>query len=129
MGTYDRQIALAVRMISEKGAACVWLKPGAYSGLPEKPGPAAPDIQTSCRVLLLPNKRDGLAGFFSMFTNTEVPTGGMRGLMANVPFTPELTDHLQIPSGEILGLDDKNGIDALAPDGGPVILYYLRLTR
>lgn len=127
MGVYDREIAMAVRMIKAKGQLCQWVKPGAVTGTPAKPISGVPE-KHDCHIVFLPNKRDGLSSFLSMFPDApDVPTGGMRGLMAAVPFEPLLTDTVERGS-EVLGLMDKNGIDALNVNGEP-ILFYLRFTR
>jgi len=126
MGEYDRQIALAVRMIAQKGQLVQWKKPGAATGTLANPISGTPEF-IDTRILFLPNKRDGLASFLSVIQDTEVPTGGIKGLMATVPFEPLLVDTV-IRGTEELVLDGKNGIEALAPNG-EIILYFLRFTR
>lgn len=127
MGVYDRQIAMAQRMIAAKGQLVQWRKPGAVTGSAAKPISGTPEF-FDCRILFLPNKRDGLASFMSMFNDApDVPTGGSRGIMAAVPFEPLLIDTV-IRGTEEYALNDKNGIEALNVNGEP-ILFYLRFTR
>lgn len=128
MGVYDRQIALAQRMIAQYGQLCVWQKPGATTGTAAKPVSGAPAAPLPCHILFLPNKRDGLSSFLALFPNApDVPTGGMRAIMAHTNFDPLHTD-MAIRGTEELAFADKNGIEKLDLNGEP-ILYYLRFTR
>lgn len=114
-------------MIAQKGQAVQWKKPGAETGTPAKPISGTPEL-FDCHILFLPNKREGIASFLSMFADApDVPTGGSRGLMAAVPFVPLLVDTVMRGTEEY-ALNDKNGIEALNVNGEP-ILWFLRFTR
>lgn len=126
--TYERQIATAKRLITKYGQACTWREPGAPTGPANNPTPGLP-IDYSVNIAFLSNaNREGLAGLLSMFTDTEVPTSGVRGLMPAQPFTPTLMGKVarQRPfAAPGLNIVDKNGIDALNING-EIILYFLR---
>jgi hypothetical protein len=82
-------------------------------------------------VFLSNNKNEGLAGLLSMIPGTEVPSGGMRGLMAAVPFTPSLLGRVArapVFAEPALSLIDDKGVDVLNING-EIILYYLRFAR
>lgn len=129
---YERQIATATRLITKYGQACVWCEPGAPTGSPANPEPGAPAYHAVPIVFLNNTNREALSGLLSMIKGTEVPTGGMRGLMPVVPFVPTLKGRVsRAPvwdSAGALGLIDDNGIDVLNLNG-EVILYYLRFAR
>jgi len=126
MGEYDRAIAMAARMIAQKGQSVTWKQPGIVGGTPAKPVSTAPALHT-VNMLFLPNKRDGLASFLTLLSDTEIPMGGMRALMPAVSFTPALVDTV-LRGEEELTLDAKNGIELLGPNG-QTILYFLRFIR
>lgn len=131
MGVYDRQIATAARLIEAKGQLCTWREPGTPTGSPAAPTPGLPVDRPVHIVFLSNNKQEGLAGLLSMIAGTEVPTGGMRGLMAAVPFTPTLMGRVaRAPAfaEPSLSLMDDKGIDVLNLNG-EIILYYLRFAR
>ncbi len=129
MGVYDRQIALALRLITKYGQLCTWSKPvagvGGSPGMPVANG--APILIENVPILFLSNKTEGLASLFTMFAGTEVPTGGVKGLMPHTSFVPALVDSV-LRGSEVLGLIDKNGVEVLNLNGEP-ILYYLRFVR
>lgn len=129
MGVYDRQIALALRLIEAKGQKVTWRQPGAPTGTDANPGPSGPPTEfLNVPILFLPSKgQSNLAAFFSAMAESEVPTGGVRGLMAAVSFTPSLMDTV-LRGSEVLSLMRDTGIDQLAPNG-EVILWYLRFSR
>jgi hypothetical protein len=60
--------------------------------------------------------------------DTDVPTGGYVGLMADYGFEPKLKDTI-LRGTEILTIPDKNGIDELNPAGDGVILYRVRFQK
>lgn len=128
---YERQIATARRLITAKGQLCTWREPGTVGGTPNRPVPGTP-IDKSVHIVFLNNtNREHLASFLSMIKDTEVPTGGLRGLMHAVDFTPSLMGQVARAStftGPVLRVDDKNGIDKLDLNG-EVILYYVRFAR
>lgn len=131
MGVYDRQIATAARLITAKGQRCTWREPGPRGGTPARPTDGGPIDYTVNIVFLSNNNRESLSSLLSMIPGTEVPTGGMRGLMPAVPFTPTLMGQVSraVPFVEpALQLQDKDGIEALNLNG-ELIMYYLRFAR
>jgi hypothetical protein len=128
MGVYDRQIALALRMIKAKGQLCTWVQytPGIGGTLANPVDDIATEYANT-PILFLPQKQTSLATALSLLVGSEVPTGGMRALMPRVSFNPTLKDMI-LRNGEELGISDRNGIDVLAPNGD-TILYYLNLVR
>lgn len=129
MGVYDRQVALAIRLITKYGQLCTWQKPTpGVGGTPADPAPAgAPTQILNVPILFLSNKTEGLASLLSMIPGTEVPTGGVKALMPYTGFTPELVDTV-LRGSEQLGLVDGNGVEVLNLNGEP-ILFYLRFAR
>lgn len=127
--TFERQIATATRLIGRYGARCNWREPGTPTGSPAAPVPGTP-VDHEVTILFLTNTtRESLSGLLSMITDTELPSGGKRGLMAAVNFQPSLSGLISVgvtyaePALRIL---PKNGIDLLAPNQVEPILYYLR---
>ena len=133
MTVFERQIALARRMIAKNGMAVQWQSRGPLNvgGTPAKPSGASDPVLTPVKIVFLPAKQESLAGLFSMFSQDvpDVPTSGVRGLMAStVGLEPSVNDLVIRKPGDVLHLDLKRGIDVLAPDGEP-ILYFLRFTK
>lgn len=129
MGVFDRQRATATRLITKYGAACEWLKTGSSGGTAASP---TPGVLTPypCRIVFLTPKLEGLRTFLTLIAETEIPTGGLLGLMAaNITFNPELTDSVKMPDGSVVGLLDENGIDKLDPNNEGALLWRLRFTR
>jgi hypothetical protein len=132
MGVYDRQIATAARLIAAKGQLCMWREPGTPTGPANIPVEGVPADYPVSIVFLSNSKNEGLAGLLSMFRDLpDVPTGGMRGLMAAVPFTPSLMGRVARATTfaePALNIMDDKGIDVLNVNG-EIILYYLRFAR
>jgi hypothetical protein len=128
---YERQIATATRLIRQKGQLCTWREPGVPGGTPSKPTAGTPADHAVHIVFLNNTNREYLAAFLSMLKDTEIPTGGLRGLMAATSFTPTLKGQVTRAAtytGPVLTLDNRNGIDKLDLNG-ELILYYLRFVR
>jgi len=113
MGVYDRQIAVATRLIKAKGEVCTWRKAGAPTiadaSKPWIKEDAAPTDSTVSIVWLSDNSSP-----FQMLTSSEVESGGQKGLMASVPFTPDLKDMIITSSGKALQLEK---LFPIAPNG------------
>lgn len=125
---YERQIATASRLIKAKGQLCTWREPGDPTGTFAQPVAGVPTDHAVHIVFLSNNSRESLSGLLSMMPDMDIPTSGVRGIMAAVNFTPTLRG--KVTRGPVfaepaLGLLDKNGIDVLSPNG-EIILYYLR---
>lgn len=128
---YERQIATATRLIEKYGQACTWREPGTPTGNPANPTPGLPTDYPVHIVFLDNSTRESLSAFLSMMAETEVPTGGLRGLMAPVPFSPSLMGKVARDTAftePALSIVDKNGIDVLNLNG-EIILYKLRFVR
>lgn len=127
---FQRQIATATRLIAKYGQDCTWRKT-VVLGPPEKPtGQTVEDFPV--KIVFVNHKRERLLTALSMLKDTEIPSGGLLGLMAVVPFEPELVDAVYRginATGEQYGIDDENGIEKLAPNGEGAILYKIRLVR
>lgn len=130
---FERATATATRLIQKYGQDCTWRKiaPGP-GGTAAKPASTVP-TDAPCRIVFLNHKRESLASALSMLVGTNVPSGGMLGLMSAVGFEPELKDLvIRAPvgqDGEQFGIDDDNGIEMLKPNGEGAILYKIRLVR
>jgi hypothetical protein len=128
MGVYDRQIANAKRQIKAKGQAVIWRKLTPNVGEdPANPGAGTP-VDFPVSIAFFPNIQTRLGFTGTMLPNTEVPGGQFYGLMAAVGFVPEQVDTVILPDGTVLGVDDKNGLNLLAPNGDP-ILWTVRFTK
>jgi len=133
---YPRQIALAKRLIAEKGTLVTWQKRGVamVGGTAAKPaGAVAPVLIENVPMVFLPSKGSGgLAALFSMMggDNVDIPASGTRALLAPFVGLETLTDlspNDLIQFGDVTySISPQNGIEALAPDGVPV-LFFLRL--
>lgn len=123
MGTYDRQIATATRLIKAKGQSVTWRQIAdgspADPSQPWKPGASANTDYTVDMVFLPEDRRD--YEFLFAMKGTEVPIGKLTALMAAVPFVPSIKD-IVIRDGVKYGI---RSIDPLAPNG-QVILYTVR---
>lgn len=128
MGVYDRQIALATRLITKYGQLCTWQKPvDGIGGTPENPAVSTFDSYTDIPLVFLPERLNSFASILSMFPGSDVPTGGVKALMPAVAFVPELTDSV-LRGAETLNVRDDNGIDVLNINGEP-ILYFVKFAR
>lgn len=123
MGTYDRQIATAARLIKAKGQSVTWRQvtdgSPADAGKPWIPGATANTDHTVDMVFLPEDRRD--YEFLFAMSGMEVPTGKLTALMPAVGFTPSIKD-VVIRDGVKYGI---RTIDPLAPNG-QVILYTVR---
>lgn len=122
MGTYDRQKALATRLIKKKGQLVVWQRQGLVqnSTTPWKHDTSTPPAPIPVFIVFLSPKTTGLNELFHLMQGTSVPDGAPRGLMASVSFIPAIDDTV------IRGTDTLRikSMDIVAPDGDP-ILYKL----
>lgn len=128
---YERQIATATRLITKYGQLCTWREPGTPGGTPARPVDGVPDDYPVPIVFLSNANQGGLATILSMLRDMDIPTGGVRGLMPAVPFTPTLKGRVsRAPTftEPALSIIDDKGIDVLNVNG-EIILYYLRFSR
>lgn len=131
---FERATATATRLIAKYGQDCTWRKivPG-VGGTAAKPTNAVAPTDAACKIVFLNHKRESLMTALSMIVGTEVPSGGLLGLMSAVGFEPELKDLvIRAPvgeNGEEYSIADDNGIEKLKPNGEGAILYKIRLVR
>lgn len=126
MGVYDRQIAMATRLIAKYGQECVWVQPGAVApgGDPWNPQPSEeePAEPLTVRIAWFA-PRDvgrGTEEFIRALTGSEVTEGTEVGLLAGgLSFTPDVTD--TVMRGNEPSAITK--IDKLAPNGEPVLWF------
>jgi len=128
MGTFDRQIATAKRLIAKNGRTCVWraLDNGAPADA-NKPwikGEETTDDNT-VSIVFLPDTRSNLA-FLQTLTDETINVGDDYGLMAAVDFVPTTRAQIYDETGVTL-LRGIKSVDPLSPNG-EVILYTLRFT-
>lgn len=122
MGVFDRQIAQAVRQISQKGQTVTWRQVRDGAGdveQPWKPG-AAENTDVQVKIVFLPESARNLE-FLRLLQGTSVPTGNLTGLMAAQTFIPKVKD-IVIRDGVPMGVCS---VDPLAPNG-EIIMYSLR---
>lgn len=127
MGEYDRLIAVAKRLIAQKGQTVAWEERTPTGGTPGKPG-GTTVVSNTVKMVFLPMEREYLATFLSTYKDTEVPTGLLMGLMAQVPFEPTLKGTV-LRGSERYVVADENGIEKYDPNGEGAILYVIRLSR
>lgn len=133
MGTYDRQVATAQRLIAAKGALLKWYQPNA--GVPDDPSrpwlgkdalPTAYDVS----LCFVP---EGIAKSYMVGTGlerSEVPIGGLFALMGETAFIPTLKDWIALPATPsiVFATLDTPIVD-LAPALDQNILWILRFTQ
>lgn len=128
MGTFDRQIATAKRLIAKNGRTCVWraLENDAPVDVnkPWKKGIETTDDAT-VKIVLLPDTRANLA-FLQTLTNETISIGDDYGLMASVDFVPTKRAEVYDETGTKL-LRSVKSVDTLAPNG-EVVLHTIRFT-
>jgi hypothetical protein len=118
MGVYDRQIALATRLIKAKGEVCTWRKAAA----PVVANPSMPWIKTdgaptdaTVSILWVSSSSNPFA---ALTAGSEIESGGQEGIMAKQSFTPDLKDVIVTGDGTILQLTK---LTPVAPNGTPII--------
>jgi hypothetical protein len=125
MGVYDRQIAMAQRLIAKAGADCFWRRPvRAEGGDAWNPQPAEPDDKPVKIAFFSPRDISrGSGEFLAALRGTEVPTSTEVGLLAGgLGFEPSDAD-------AIIRWDGEKGIksiDRIAPNG-EAVLYFVTL--
>jgi hypothetical protein len=122
MGQFDRQIALAKRLIKKYGEPCLW----APSGTPTTADPNQPWISTDAApvaptpVFIL-KKLDKQDVFARLTAGSSVESGGQKAIMAANGIIPSMIDSVVTSDGTRLALQS---IDKLAPNG-QVIVWFL----
>lgn len=128
MGTFDRQIATATRLIAKNGRACIWRALGnEASEDADKPwikGEETTDDNT-VSIVFLPDTSANLA-FLRTLTNEAINVGDDYGLMSVGDFVPTNRAEIYDETGVTL-LRGVKSVNPLAPNG-EVILYTLRFT-
>lgn len=121
MGTYDRQIATAKRLITAKGRACTWTQyddgTPVDADMPWKPGDAA-SASYSVPIVFLPTSQN--LAFLRALGVTDLPAGDDYGLMPSVPFTPTARAEVYDSTGTVL-LRKVNSVNLLAPNGDSIL--------
>lgn len=131
MGTFDRQLASAKRLIAKFGQPAQWQQNGFVADV-NQPWEAVGTPQLfPVQMAFLPYQRIG-HDFAAYLTKTEVPTGTIVGYMAGgLSFVPALADTVIRSDPELSAtpvtylIDD---IDRVAPNGQTVlwIVYFKR---
>lgn len=128
MGTYDRQIATAKRLIGKSGRACVWraIIDGAAPDA-DKPWKKGDDQENDydVKLLFLPDTRSNMA-FLQSLGSEAINVGDDYGLIAAVDFVPTNRAEIYDETGTTL-LRGVKSVEPLAPNGD-VILYTIRFT-
>lgn len=124
MSEYDRAIATAARLIKKKGMIVTWRK---LARTPDAQKPwnatqAAP-VDTNVSMVFVRKSGSLSEAIQNLLRNTEVNVGSQRGLIAAVPFVPDLTDQV-IRNGVTLVI---KGIEPLAP-AGIAVMYYVEFS-
>lgn len=128
MGTFDRQIATAKRLITKYGAPMTWrvMVDGAPvdPDMPWKPTEAT-TTEYPVHIVMLPETRIGYE-WVRYLVGTEIPEGSGYGLMYAVPFIPSLKDTVIAPDGSEM---KPSTIDPLQPNLTEIIMYTLRFQQ
>lgn len=119
MAQYDKQVALAKRLIEKYGQKVIWNshpEGTADSATPWKPDDILPIARkvTICFVSARDNEWRKLLAYLK---GTEIPTGKLAGLMAAVAFTPSLKDTVTRGSVELR----IASINLIAPSDQPIL--------
>lgn len=121
MGVYDRQIALATRLIKAKGQLVTWRQmANGATATPWKPG-AAVNTDYPTYIVFLPDTRENRASLHYS-RESEIIEGDYLGLMLASDFEPTLN---AVVLRDSVQMTVKNVTD-LAPNGEK-IMYYLEL--
>lgn len=126
MGTFDRQIATAKRLIEKNGQKITWRKLAKTTPDTDKPWIVEEDGETdydNISIVFLPNNRQNNE-LIRYITGTEVTCGNVQGLMWGVPFTPS-ADDIVIRDGIELRI---KSIDTLSPNG-QIILHTIEFDQ
>lgn len=131
---FERAQATATRMIAKYGQPCTWRQITPQAGGSAAKPAGTQETDYACTILFLNHNLERLATALSMIVGTEIPSGGVLGLMAKVPFNPSQKDIIfrsayPLVTGERYGIADNNGIEILSPNDEGAILYKLRLVR
>jgi hypothetical protein len=119
MSQYDRQVKQAIRMIKKYGQVVTWnaRAENVDSSQPWKSTEVGPTPYPVSIVFLRNSGSNGMNAIFHLMKGTDIPEGAPQGIMASVPFTPNITDTI-----------DRNGvamkvvsIDPVAPGGIPIL--------
>lgn len=128
MGTFDRQIATAKRLIDKYGEACSWQKPGDREvGVdPWRGSNIDPPDPVSVRIAFFPNGGDNsLAAVIAALGDSDVNIASEYGLMAAVAFEPLTSDTLKDSAGDNVEIVKMT---PLRPNG-EIILWKLWIER
>lgn len=122
MGVFDRQIALALRLIAKYGETSQFIVRTANAVDPATPWipTGETDVSNDVKIVYLSNGKGN--ELFKMLLKSDVPTGGQRGLMAAVNFDPKIDSVIVRPSAS--RQYKLKTIDPIAPNG-EMILYKL----
>ena len=118
MSVYDRQIASAIRLIKAKGQTVTWKKTNLVqdSTQPWKTSDPSAAMHSVAIVFLKPQS-DFRNKMNHLLKGTDVPNGGVRGLMGAVDFTPDLTDVVIRNEVEMRIMN----FDVIAPNGDAIL--------
>lgn len=125
MGQFDRQVALAQRLIQKFGVVVRWYQLGVPT-IPDATKPwlkaNAADTFNDVYVVFL----DEGDAFLRHMLGDDVPTGGLYGLMGSVNFTPKLTDYIKHESTQYTVVDP---LRKLSPNLTQDVLWLAHFTR
>lgn len=121
MGVIDRAIATATKLITKNGEACEWN----VAAAPVVADPTQPwistdgdDVTQQVRIVFTSDAGSPLA---KLLAGTPIESGGLKGLMTTVGFTPNDNDTVVRSDGTKLALES---IRPLSPNG-QIVLWFL----
>lgn len=124
MAVFTDEIAMATEMIQENGELCQWVSNSNVTPNSAQPwktaAPNSPPTPVQVRIVFV-SPGNKLSALVHLLQGTSVPEGGPSGLMAQVPFQPEIDDAVVRSSGEKLTIKDFNEVSP----NGEVVLYKL----
>lgn len=123
---YTQDIGAAKALIGAFGAQCQWQKPRPVAGGdPGYPTEGSEPSPVPCEIVFFSSRDVAMMpmAFRQSMKGTDVPESAELGLMqGGVPFVPELTDTITRADGRVYSVKK---IDAVAPNGTPVLYYLL----
>lgn len=130
MSKFELDIAEVKADIAEDGLLCLWRQltnaPPPDPDRPDQPGAAVPN-DYNVHILFVPPGSS--LPWLAYLLGTNIPTGAEIGIMGNYGFEPSLRDIVfKGPDENSPQISPVSPIDALAPDGTP-ILYTIRFVR
>lgn len=117
MGTFDRQIATAQRLIKKYGQECTWKVANKAAGAHSWEPAAAADTDKTVNICFVAAKDRFVRQLFQALKGSEIQIGSLAGFMGEVDFEPSINDTV-LRDGVLLSIES---IDLLSPNGQKIL--------